>query len=196
MMPDGLTFDAATHTYRIDGRPVPSVTQILGDVLPGWQAGEWYLQRGTVVHACAAMIARGEEFDCDPQIAGQVEACRAWFRDVRPHPVAVEHPVCSRRLGYAGTLDMVAIIGKTPMIVDWKASEGPAAKYQLAAYALAYAECGYGSVRWGVAVELHEDGPSCPSERYDLRALTADWQAIRRTYDIRREAKIRTEQEA
>ena len=68
------TFNDATHEYRIGGRFVPSVTQVLGDLLPCFQAGEWYLERGRAVHACAAMIAKGIAFDHDEQIDGQVMA--------------------------------------------------------------------------------------------------------------------------
>ena len=75
-----LDFNEAAHQYTLNGHDVPSVTQVLGDVLPGWRADDWYLERGRAVHACAAMIARGEEFDHDSVIAGQVAACRRFFQ--------------------------------------------------------------------------------------------------------------------
>ena len=78
------TYDDATHTYAIDGRPVPSVTDVLRDLLPCWQASEWHLQRGRAVHACCAMIARGVDFTHDPQISGQVSAARLWFASRGP----------------------------------------------------------------------------------------------------------------
>ena len=31
----GLTFDERGHEYRLDGQRVPSVTQVLSDLLPG-----------------------------------------------------------------------------------------------------------------------------------------------------------------
>ena len=46
-----LTFDEGAHAYTIDSRPVPSVTQVLRDVLPMFHAEEYYLQRGRAVHA-------------------------------------------------------------------------------------------------------------------------------------------------
>ena len=45
------TFDADRHEYRIAGRVVPSVTHVLGDLIPGWRASDWHLQRGRAVHA-------------------------------------------------------------------------------------------------------------------------------------------------
>ena len=41
------TFDEETHTYMIDGRPVPSVTQVVSEFIACWMASEWYLKRGT-----------------------------------------------------------------------------------------------------------------------------------------------------
>ena len=50
------TFDAETHEYRIGGRKVVGVTTVLNDLIPGYRASDWYLQRGRAVHAAAAMI--------------------------------------------------------------------------------------------------------------------------------------------
>ena len=44
--PDTLTFCEESHRYEINGRPVVSVTKILADLIPGWKAADWYLQRG------------------------------------------------------------------------------------------------------------------------------------------------------
>jgi hypothetical protein len=105
------SFDEATHTYRIDGEPVPSVTQVLGDVLPGYQASEWHMQRGTAMHACAAMVAQGVAFDHDPQLDGRVAALRAFFRDIPLKVAAVEQRLYSPGYRYAGTCDFVGRIG-------------------------------------------------------------------------------------
>jgi hypothetical protein len=53
------TFNEATHTYKINGRSVPSVTQVLGDLLPCYRAGEWYKARGRAVHAAAELERQG-----------------------------------------------------------------------------------------------------------------------------------------
>lgn len=54
------TFDPSTHTYKINDRPVPGVTSVLRDLIPGWSASDWHLNRGRIVHQCAAGIARGK----------------------------------------------------------------------------------------------------------------------------------------
>ena len=131
-----LTFDPIAHAYTLDGRPVPSVTQVLADVVPGWRASDWCLQRGRAVHACAAMIARGHEFTNDPQIDGQVAACRRFFAEIRPTVALVETPVASDLYRYAGTLDLLVEWpgNRGLVLVDFKSTLTPAVPYQLAGY--------------------------------------------------------------
>jgi len=186
-----LEFDAIDHTYHLDGSPVPSVTQVLGDIIPGWHAEEWYLQRGTAVHACAALVAQGQPFLHDPQIDGQVAAVRRFFREVQPEVIACEERVYSARHRYAGTLDLIAKIAGTLTLIDWKASISKSVPYQLAAYALAYSEpVKQGRIRRGVAVQLKADGTYRMSETYDLRRYEAGFLAMLGAHNIRRECGI------
>lgn len=177
-------FDAATHTYRIAGRVVPSVTQVLGDLLPGWQASEWHMQRGTAMHACAAMIAQGVEFVHDPQLDGRVAALRAFFREVRPVVMSVEQRLYSLTYRYAGTCDMVCEIGGRKIVLDWKSTTTAAAKYQVAAYAQIM------GVSYGCAVEIRENGTYGMSEVWNLARGKGQWLALLSAYNIRRECGI------
>jgi len=181
------TFDESTHTYRIDGRKVPSVTQVLGDLIPGWKASEWYLNRGQAVHACAAMIAQGIEFEHDPVIDGQVRACRKFFAEVKPTVYKVESPVYSELYNYAGRYDMLADIGGKMAIVDWKASLSPALPYQLAAYGLE------GCANYGCGVVLKDTGEYSMTEIYDLRRYKQGWLSLLGAYNIRRKCGIKEE---
>lgn len=173
-------FDPEKHEYRINGNRVPGVTQVLTDLIPGYRASDWYLQRGRAVHACAAMVAKGIEFEHDPRIAGQVQAVRKFFREVQPEVLEIEQQVYSMKHLYAGTTDLVAII-KDPLIVDYKARLTDSTIYQCAAYALAIP----GKVHYGVGVELHEDGTYKMSEIWDLKRATQEWLAMLTTYRIR-----------
>lgn len=187
-------FDEAGHTYRIDGRTVPSVTAVLRDLLPSWQASEWHLQRGRAVHACCAMIARGREFKHDPQIEGQVKAARLWFAHTAPEILAVEHRMFSRRHQFAGTADLVAVVNDRPVLVDFKASLTPAVPYQLGAYSVLYGEDERQPAhRYGYGVELHEDGTYRMSERYDLRVYGQRFLALLTAFNVRRECGITEE---
>ncbi len=175
------TFDEATHTYAINGRPVPHVTAVLSDLLPGFRASDWYLQRGRAIHACAAMVGRGIAFEHDPRIAGQVEAVRRFYREVQPEVVEVEWPVYSERFQYAGTVDLIAVLKKFPLIVDYKASLTPSTVFQCAAYALAYPH----PINHGVGIELHEDGTYKMSEIWDLKRAKQEWLALLGAHNIR-----------
>jgi hypothetical protein len=174
------TFDPLTHTYKIAGRPVPNVTAVLADLLPGYRASDWYLQRGRAVHACCAMVARGIAFEHDPRISGQVEAVRKFFREIKPNVLAVERQVYSERYLYGGTLDLLCEI-RYHTVVDYKAQITPATIYQLAAYALALPV----RVNHGVGVELHEDGNYKLSEVWDLKRAKQEWLSLLTTYRIR-----------
>ncbi|MDE2022352.1 MAG: hypothetical protein KGI71_05590, partial [Patescibacteria group bacterium] len=72
MTPD-FTFDAATHTYRIGGHVVPSVTQVIRSCAPGWMADEWYLERGKAVHEAIRLSISGrlDWTELDPRIEGR-----------------------------------------------------------------------------------------------------------------------------
>lgn len=167
--------------YEINGRPVPSVTEVLGELLPTWQAGEWYLQRGTAVHACCAMIARGEAFDCDPQIAGQVAAARKWFSEFKPMVRFVEQKYHLERYMFAGTPDLVCGLGKVYCVVDFKASLTPVVELQLAGYS----ELIGGGCNHGMGVELREDGTYSTTGMLDLRMPRREFLALRTVYGIR-----------
>ena len=181
-------FDPVTHTYKIDGRVVPSVTQVIRDVLPGWNADEWYLQRGTAIHACAALVAQGKDFECDPQIEGYVQAVRNFLHDHKTEVVIVETQVFSAAYQYAGTLDLLCWMQGALTIVDWKGSLTPSVEWQLAAYALAH-PLGE-KINAGFCVELHSDG-TYKTASYILKKAKNEWMALLTAYRIRQKCKIK-----
>ena len=183
----GLTLDK-DHVYRLDGDIIDGVTDVLGRIMPGYQASQWYLDRGTAVHACAAMIGRGIEFEHDPQIAGQVQACRLFWREWNPAALAIEERVVSRRHRYAGTMDLLARVSGKLTMIDYKGSIGPGTGHQCAAYAIAAEESGLaatGQIKHGMAIVLRENGKYSVRE-YDLRPLRAEWLCALVTDRVRR----------
>ena len=176
------SFDPVKHEYTVGGRRVPSVTQIIGEVLPDstFHAGEWYLQRGRAVHACAAMIAQGKTIRHDPAIDGQVQACRRFFWASRPEVLEVEQQVYNTTYNYAGTFDLMAVIQGKTVILDWKSSASPAAEIQIGAYALCRPKA-----RYGMVVELHEDGSCKCSEMFKTERGKREFLAVRSVYSIR-----------
>jgi len=92
--------------------------------------------RGTAVHAYVEQLAAGAEVD-PGDLAGHVDAYLQFVEEWNPVEILVEVPFFSRRIGYAGTPDLVAVLadGQT-WLLDWKTAEWgiwPEAALQLAA---------------------------------------------------------------
>src|ERR1017187_8568636 len=96
------TYDPILHRYEIDGVEVPSTTKIIRSVLGGWQADQWAMDRGTVVHECARLIALGKEFTNDPAVDGYVAAIRRWFARFKPVVTSIEESIFNERYRYGG----------------------------------------------------------------------------------------------
>lgn len=166
-----LHFDAATHTYSVDGVIVPSVTQVLEDVGIVDYSGipepirEAALERGRLVHLCTQYDEELEregqrlaDSEIDPALSGFVEAARRFRRETGFAPNLIEHRGFHRGYRYAGTLDRTGTFRGSTMndIVDYKT--GTAAewvKYQTAAYAAFFERP---RMMRRLCVELHADG--------------------------------------
>lgn len=96
---------------------------------------------GTAVHAYAERIARGEAVaDVDPAVSPFIPHYAAFVRDWRPQYVETEATVFSDDLGYAGTLDAIAVIDGKTFLLDTKTSRSGVfaeVALQLAAYSTA-----------------------------------------------------------
>ncbi len=176
------TFNPDGHWYYIGGRPVPSVTQVINEVLPGavWKADEYFLGRGTAVHACAALIARGIPFEHDPAIDGQVRACRKFFKDMKLEVYHVEGQIYSERYQYAGTLDLQCRINGRNTILDWKSALSEVAEIQVGGYGVTCPQ-----FDWGLIVALQEDGNYKCGEMFKLERRKQEFLAVRSVYGIR-----------
>ncbi|MDP2322527.1 MAG: hypothetical protein Q8N51_00665 [Gammaproteobacteria bacterium] len=123
-----LEFHAATHTYRLDGRSVPSVTEVLKplysfDGIPA-DVMETARVRGSWIHAAVDLYNRGVldvatvSEDVKPYLAN-------WLRfldESRAIVTAGEMRVASRKYGYAGTLDTLCEMPLGETLVDVKAT--------------------------------------------------------------------------
>jgi RecB family exonuclease len=163
---EGLTFDEEKHEYRLDGRVIPSVTQVLkaaGMIDDQW-FDEWSRERGKAVHKATELNDRGEldESTIDPRIAGYLDAWRRFIFETGWKSNEIEKLVFSRFAWFAGTLDR---IGRFPTdrglsIVDIKTGTPTRAdQLQVAAYEKAYNSMDDG-IRCGrsMAVYLRENG--------------------------------------
>jgi hypothetical protein len=125
-----LTFDEDTHTYRVGGVVVPSVTQVLDglhsfaavpqDVLKAAQ------ERGTYVHA---LCEYHDEGDLDPSsigpYGGYLDAWIEFRASYKAEWTGIEVRGYSARFGFAGTCDRRGYLGAVPYILDIKTSAQP-----------------------------------------------------------------------
>ena len=131
MEPTGgvLAFDEGSHTYTVDGRPVPCVTELVevygpdGDDMDEWEeAFERAAERGTICHALLeqAVGGRMDEWEYPDAYEGYAQGIRLFLAEHDIRPLAVETPLYSARLGVAGTPDLLAEFDGRLAILDYK----------------------------------------------------------------------------
>lgn len=180
-----LEYEAATHTYILGGRLVPSVTQVLTDnglrtdfAAVSLQTLETARQRGTAVHAATHYLDERDldRTTLDPTIAPYVAAWEQFKAERGVDILALEHRVASATYQVAGQIDRIArvrgILGAG--ILDIKTGSSDGANYQTAGYALLagglpWFDRGYVAFRW--AVSLHP-GESVPYRVHEYRDRT------------------------
>lgn len=128
-----LTFEQDTHTYRVDGEAVPSVTQltsIFGP--PPMEEGddleltyEAAADRGTTLHAYLQHRFQGgapEEFELPGSYGRYAGAVELFLAEHRLDPMLVETPLWGEARGvrFAGTPDFVGLFDGRLSILDWK----------------------------------------------------------------------------
>lgn len=139
--------------YTIDGQRLPSVTTVLGAIrslaLEHWRGElgnveadrrmEEGAEIGRAVHRLCHAYNIGQSFIIPDGIVGELfSAYRGWFAGNVDRVVFAEKVVVSRKYGYAGTVDLVAIIkgDAVPAVIDIKCTGGfwPTMPLQLAGY--------------------------------------------------------------
>jgi hypothetical protein len=167
-MIDGLTFDAASHTYAMRGRAVPGVSSIL-DPLNQLDGIPLHLLRaagqfGKHVHmACDLWNKKQLDLPAlDPKLRPYLDG---WINFIRYTGAVVEESerfVFHPKLKYAGTLDNIVSWNGIKKLVDIKTSHAVprTTPLQTAAYYSAYvAECGAQSLgKTRYCVHLTGDG--------------------------------------
>lgn len=122
-----FTFDEASHEYRLDGRRIPSVTQILhaqGAIKTGYYTEEGR-NRGTYVHAACQFLAEG---DLDwssvlPAYLGYVRSFEQFWTAWNRKPLMVEKPLHHPTYQYGVKPDLVfendVVEIKTGVTKEW-----------------------------------------------------------------------------
>lgn len=186
-----IEFNEAEHLYTIDGVHVPSVTQVIKEAIGcGWEAGQWYLDRGRAIHACAEMIYHGKNFKFDERLAGYIEALKKFFAEVKPSPLGdatkPELLVGSKVYGFCGTIDLPCRINGKTCIIDYKHSmDKVRIPLQLGGYSIALEETFNLKAMLGYGVQIKDNGTYQMSEAFDLRRSRYEFLALRTTCAIK-----------
>ena len=181
-----LTFDAEKHEYRVDGKVVPSVTQILRPLMDFSFVKPDVLEAaanfGTAVHRACELDDLGEldPDSLDPALDPYLAGWRKFCREHECQWEAIEKTVLHGSMRYAGTLDRAGTVKGVGSIVDLKSGSSlmPTVGPQLAAYARAYDT--QGALMQRLAVRLYPGG-------YELKAYTdpSDWPTFASLVTIR-----------
>lgn len=142
-----LEFEPDGHVYRLDGREVPSVTQILSPYSGLQYVDRELLERaaafGSHVHTACHLLNMDEldRSNLDPELEPYVAGWEKFLSDTGAVVVLSEHCVASKR-GYAGKFDTLVHWGKSQRLIDIKTGSGIPMTVgpQTSAYVEAYAE--------------------------------------------------------
>jgi len=191
-----LTFNPTGHVYELDGKILPSVTQVLNVVPLNFCCPATVLaaaqERGTHVHAATAYDdeATLEEVSVRPEILPYLVAWRKFKIQTCFVPRVIEKIGANRKLGYAGTLDRIGTVGKRHWLVDIKTGV-PDARTCL--QTAAYAELDEIKAEFPVldrySVELRDDGTFRMSERFKSATDFRVFQAYLAVYNFERGRK-------
>ena len=138
-----LQFDEASHTYSLDGRKLPAVSEVIRPISPDFTAiPPTVLERkrelGVAVHYACELYDSNELGDFDDEIRPYLDAWTDFLDQFNAEVVASEQRLHHPSLMYAGTLDRVLRVDGQVWLVDIKTSATAYPSYgaQLAGYAL------------------------------------------------------------
>lgn len=181
---EGLVFDDPTHTYRLDGLVIPSVSAIMEPLSKAKYSriSEKTLDRaackGTSVHNSIENWIKFEIEDVPPEYKGYFDAFLKWWERYQPAVIGSEVRLCHRIMRYGGTGDLVAYINGHLNLVDFKTTytiSNMTCGVQLEGYAQALASMGVKVERKHI-LHLTKDG------RFDFREYPINDQARWRVF--------------
>lgn len=146
-----LEFDDESHTYRLNGIVIPSVTTVMEPLSAEKYKGissatlNNAANKGTEVHnAIENWIKFGFE-DISPEHKGYFDGFKEWWSRRKPTVIGSELRIYHKLLRYGGTLDLLCYIDGKLTLVDFKSTavlSDMLCGVQLEAYAQALASHG------------------------------------------------------
>lgn len=151
-----LTFDPATHSFTLDGLPIPNVTGVLAPLVDHDTSYYMYLEsarrRGIAVHEATERYDRlrgalksawrPDDNSMAEVVAPYLAAWQKFLDDTGFEVHSIEELVASKRHRYAGILDRLGVLNGRRAVIDIKTTAAikPVMGIQLAAYQAAYNE--------------------------------------------------------
>lgn len=161
-----LTFEDSTHTYRLDGVIIPSVSTIMeplnADKYRGISAKTLAraADKGTSVHNAIENWIKFDIEDCPEEHQAYFDAFREWWEREKPVLVGSECRVYHKIMQYGGTVDLLAYIRDKLTLLDFKSTYNlyeMTCGVQLEAYLQALASHGI-IVEQKLILQLKRDG--------------------------------------
>lgn len=159
----GLVFYEDGHRYNLDGRALPSVTDVIRDNRLGGDFSrvapdvlERARQLGSAVHVALHYHDEGtlDEATVDPAVAPYLAAWRRFLAERQVAVVEMERRFADATYRFAGTLDRIVVVDGRRVLIDVKSGAVDGADLQTAAYA--HLACEPATTRrW--AVQLHPE---------------------------------------
>lgn len=176
-----LAFDEAAHEYRLDGKRLPSVTQVLAPLVDFSMVPKDVLERaqalGTAVHRMTELYDNDDldEESLSDELRPYLDGWKKFRAECQFEPVTIEHRMSHPVYRYAGTSDRTGVIKGRLAVLDIKKMMvlGPHIGPQLAAYEKLHQSEGL-NVLDRVALGLRPDG----TYRLKQYADPLDWQCF------------------
>ena len=140
----GLTFEEISHTYRLDGAEIPSVSNVMEPLRDAYYGGinqRTLAQAADKGHAVHNSIENWIKFEIDdiPEAhRGYFNAFLEWWDLRKPIVVGSEIRLFHKLLMYGGTLDLLCYIDGELNLIDFKSTYAMSemlCRVQLEAYA-------------------------------------------------------------
>ena len=126
-----IEFDEEKHIYTVDGKQVPSVTDICNPITSEHYGAinaailEMASRRGTAVHEATQLIDLGVMPDDDPEVDAYVNAYLDFLLDYKPKWEFIEYIGYNEDMNYCGTIDRAGQVGNEFWVLDLKTTASP-----------------------------------------------------------------------
>ena len=133
-----IEFNEEKHIYTVDGKVVPSVTDICSPITADHYGDinsavlEMAARRGTAVHEATELIDLGTMPEDDTEIDGYINAYLDFLLDYQPKWEYIEWIGFNDIHGYCGTIDRAGKVGNEYWVLDIKTTASPSKEQYMA----------------------------------------------------------------